>query len=114
MRVISFDADTGKIIDQPAEGIAWLAATEIASSVLPGMSPDDVNAAYDRHMDDEGAVTGYEPRAAVTFVGADLGVGRIVRTTSSEGVMHSVLVLWPGSTGSSWHSPAEIQPVRGQ
>lgn len=112
MRTITFDADTGKLIEQPDDGITAAAGIEIAATVLPGMTPHAVESAWDRHMDADGAVTGYEPRAAVTFIGADLGTGRIVKTTSHEGVMHSVLVRWPGPVGSTWHSPAEIQPVR--
>lgn len=112
MRLVTFDADTGALIDQPEDGITLSTGIAIASTVLPGMSIEAVGAAYDQFMDADGAVTGYEPRAAVTFAGADLGVGRIVKTTSHEGVMHSVLVRWPGAIGSTWHSPAEIQPVR--
>lgn len=112
MNLVSFDAETGKLVDQPENGITLAAGLEIASTVLPGMTPSDVEAAYDRFMDAEGAITGYEPHAAVTFIGADLGTGRIVKTTSSEGIMHSVLVRWPGPQGSTWHSPSEIQPVR--
>lgn len=112
MRTITFDAETGKLIEQPDDGITAAVGIEIAATVLPGMTASAIEAAWDRHMDAEGAVTGYEPHAAVTFVGADLGVGRVVRATSTDGVMHSVLVRWPGPVGSTWHSPAELTPQR--
>lgn len=125
MRTITFDLDTGDMLavrgaDDGHEVNATMTgavAARIASFVLPGMTPEDVDGAYGEHL----SRSGIDPlEADVTTLHATVltpyGLhGTVIGTKSTDGTVHSVQVRMdaPGNP-AEWMTPADLILVTDQ